>query len=107
MLLIEHVVCDHGELVDEAGHLPSRDAAARSADEAREAGAALGVDRTDQGDHDHCDAASILHRADVDVSPLVDSALLSHLEPTFLSEGTEVRLASPLELAPKGSPPHA
>lgn len=105
MLLIEHVVCEHGDLVDE-GHHASREGAVAAA-QAHEAGAALGAESTDAGDHDHCDAASILHRVDLDVSVRVDSALLAHIEPRRLTAGAEARPASPLDLAPKGSPPHA
>jgi hypothetical protein len=105
MLLVEHVVCEHGDLVDE-GHHGSHDGAVADA-RAREVDATLDAESTDAADHDHCDVASILHRVDLDVVVGVDSALLAYLQPLRLTAGAEVRLASPLDLAPKGSPPQA
>jgi hypothetical protein len=72
--------------------------------------ASVAIESGDPGSlfaHDHCDVASILHRVDLDVSVRVGSALLSHFQPAMLAQGVETRFASPLDMAPKGSPPQA
>jgi hypothetical protein len=99
-LLIQHSVCEHGDLVEGAHHAEAANASPDQSDKtaARETGS------DHDGDHDHCDAAAILHRVDL-TTPTVACASLLYVEPAGGSERAEVRAVSAIDLAPKASPP--
>jgi hypothetical protein len=102
MLLIQHSVCEHGDLVEPSHHAEDASASPGKSDEP----AARGASSEHSADHDHCDAASILHRVDLTTTPIA-CAFLLFVELERGSERAEVRAVSPLALAPKASPPRA
>jgi hypothetical protein len=103
LLLVRHVTCEHGELVElappqadpavtrESGPLPDR------------------LDAADAGgsDHAHCDILAVRHRPG-DVAPGVGAPSLLCVAPrASLSGRGESRPVPLLALAPKSSPPAA
>lgn len=107
VLLVEHAICEHGELIHLhrglAGH-----AQAEGGKPARETEAHQGsaVDPA-HGSHDHCAAGTLHHRVG-DVGPsLAEPSLIPLYD---APQGDERRASSPiplLHLAPKSSPPSA
>jgi hypothetical protein len=103
MLLIQHSVCEHGDLVEGAHHAEAADASPDRTD--TQGAGETGSDY--DGNHDHCDAAAILHRVDL-TTPTIACAPLLYVEPAGGgSERAEIRAVSPIDLAPKASPPRA
>lgn len=110
LLLVRHVACEHGELV-ELVEL-ARSAAAPASPEAeviRESDAPARLEATEAGgsDHAHCDVLAVRHRPG-DVTPAFGAAsLLSIALPARLCPPGETRPVPLLALAPKSSPPRA
>jgi len=119
MLLVQHAVCEHGDLVHD-GHGAERDDAVearettvraapsnsqtKSAVAASNSRAKSAVAASTTGEHDHCDAASILHRIEPPQPPPALATVITLL-PVDEVGGEEVRPVAPLDLAPKASPP--
>lgn len=103
LLLVQHVICEHGQLV----HGPEAEAASSKAgaEERREQTAERDTSSCRTSEHEHCDAPSILHRPLAVQATVADAQLLSRGGPETLTEQREIRALSPIDLAPKGSPP--
>lgn len=103
MLFVQHVVCEHGQLVD------------ANASEAHAAVHALAqAPRADleQGSpadcaHDHCDALAIHHRVGVELPGPVLGPAPSFIEIAFAAPSEPAFGPSPLDYAPKNSPPRS
>lgn len=100
MLLVQHVVCEHGHLVDER-QTKTLQLDVRNDELRIQAGDHDG----DKGDeHDHCDVMSILYRSD-DVSITPSLTTLSWLERIGLQAAPPTFPIDIITLAPKASPP--
>ena len=100
LLLVQHVVCEHGHLVDE------RKTKSLQRDVRNDEPRVQPEDHDgDQGDeHDHCDVMSLLYRAD-HVSNTPSLTTLSWLERLGLQAAPPTFPIELITLAPKGSPP--
>lgn len=102
MLLVQHVICEHGHLVDErktaAQHDEVQSAKLRFQAEDQDA------DKDD--DHEHCDVMSVLYAGD-DVSNTPYVTTLVWIEPLGLREARQTPPIDVIWLAPKASPPLA
>lgn len=100
MLLVQHVICEHGHLVDE-GRTSAIQETARGADPRDNA------DDHDAGnldDHDHCDVMSVLHGSDsFSITPSVTK--LWWIELLGIEEARATFPMAVIVLAPKTSPP--
>jgi len=100
MLLVQHVICEHGHLVDEH----------KTATTDKKHRASVPTDRVEDQDtgnldeHDHCDVMSVLHRSD-GVSIISSVMMLSWLDPIGIQEARETLPIDVIALAPKSSPP--
>ena len=103
LLLVQHVACEHGELVEVAR---PRAAAAVTRDSSPLPDR---LDAADVGgsDHAHCDVLALRHRPG-DVAPTVGAPSLLTIAPRVSLTGCgESRPVPLLSLAPKSSPPSA
>ena len=104
MLLVQHSVCEHGALI----HGAEAEAASerRTPEKSREQ-AVHQDDASDEASaHEHCDAATILHKPEV-TAHFVGSAVLLRVDPPSALISRDVRVIALIDLAPKGSPPRA
>lgn len=109
MLLVQHALCEHGELVhaheEAAGGAIGEDAGA-SGERASSAHPERGSAGALTG-HDHC-TASVIHHAAAEIGEsLAEPVLLSIDLSGLLTESFGARPIAMLALAPKGSPPRA
>jgi len=106
LLLVQHVTCEHGELVEvRRPRVSSRHAGHRIAK--RSDAPTLTEGTADRPGHDHCDVVAMRHRIP-DVAPPVAAASLVWVElATIDGARAEQRAVPILSLAPKGSPPAA
>jgi hypothetical protein len=103
MLLIQHSVCEHGDLVEGEHHAEAASSSLDPSDKTLDPSDKTAADATGSdydGDHDHCDAPAILHRVDLTTATIA-CASLSYVEPAGGAERAEVRAVSPIDLAPK------
>ena len=98
-LLVHHSVCAPGDLVH-ADHGEERAAPSTSGDSPR----AHGAPSSGDSDHDHCDAASLAHRLELPDAPIPAASMIARL-PSGEMAAAERRPRTPLEIAPKASPP--
>lgn len=101
LLIVRHVTCEHGELVEGKGH-SSREEAAPSDDGDGER--ALPGGEAD-AEHEHCDALALRHRPSEGGIHVGEATLLEIERSVALGRGHEARQIPLLSLAPKGSPP--
>lgn len=105
LLLVRHVPCEHGELV-EVQH--ASNASGQRAKAARADGRATLSDATgDRRGHEHCDALAMHHRCPEVAQALPAPSLGWVLVPLVDGARAEQRSVPILSLAPKGSPPVA
>jgi hypothetical protein len=105
LLLVPHVTCEHGELVEgaRAGRDPEHPRAAADRTDQQQIERAHG----DGAGHDHCDALAVRHRVP-EVGASVASASLLWVVPIEAGgDHAETRPVPLLSLAPKSSPPAA
>jgi hypothetical protein len=100
LLLVRHVACEHGELVEQAAPAHAI---------ARESGPAHDrVDAAAPGSgHEHCDVLAVRHCPGDVAAPIVAPSLLCIEPPASLCARGETRPVALLSLAPKSSPPAA
>ncbi|HRI64781.1 MAG TPA: hypothetical protein PK156_11085 [Polyangium sp.] len=100
MLLVQHVVCAHGHLVDEpkttSTHPKVRDV--DSSDHAED------YDAENVDEHEHCDVMSVHHRGD-GFSIIPWATTLCWIEPVGINAARQTNPIEVLVLAPKNSPP--
>lgn len=101
--LVEHTVCEHGDLVHESA---AKQAATRDAAPGESAGlrsaASIGA-----GEHEHCDARALPFQG-AEIGPsCAEPTLLALIEIPTQAAHPERRPLAPLSLAPKSSPPAA
>lgn len=101
MLLVRHVTCEHGELVDRGSHAQSHDTSAEEGASGDRATKGSG----EESSHDHCDALALRHRPTAMGIVVGPATLLEVERPAMVGEGAEQRPVPLLSLAPKGSPP--
>jgi hypothetical protein len=101
--LVEHAVCEHGDLVHESAvkHAGTRDTA-------RGEGAGLrSAAPSGAGEHEHCGARALPFRG-AEIGPsCAEPTLLASIEIPAQAAQPERRPLAPLSLAPKSSPPLA
>ncbi|MEO7328486.1 MAG: hypothetical protein ABI193_07910 [Minicystis sp.] len=101
-LLVEHIVCEHGDFVHES---PEEHAIERAALEKKSGLQAVSPAKF--GDHEHCDQKALrLHTPEIGPS-LAEATLLTLIAIPVQVAHPERRPVAPLSLAPKSSPPSA
>jgi hypothetical protein len=101
LLLVPHITCEHGELVEVAALAPG----SRAAELREPPSAQPQIKAGGQSGHEHCDALAMRHRVP-DVAPAIACASLQWIEPIVAcGERAGTRAVPILSLAPKGSPP--
>lgn len=101
LLLVRHVTCEHGELVEGGSHAESHEASADDGSAGERAEKGTG----EESSHEHCDALALRHRPTA-MGIVVGPATLLEIERSpSVGEGAEARPVPLLSLAPKGSPP--
>lgn len=101
--LVEHAVCVHGEFVHEG---EAKHALESSREDAREQHLRATAAPEKDG-HEHCDSNVVRHLTPEIGPSLAEATLLALIEIPAQVAHPERRPSSPLELAPKSSPPTA
>jgi len=102
ILLVQHAICEHGALL----HIDAAEARASSDEESEERKLEKGSSAA-PFEHEHCDAASILHNPHSIGPSLAPPALLLVAPLAPPSSARHVRVIAVLFQAPKNSPPAA
>lgn len=104
LLIVRHVTCEHGELVEGAGHAARHETSLDSADDGS-SGERAAPGGGAESDHDHCDALALRHCPTAVGVVIGPATLIEIARLTALGEGLEQRPVPLLSLAPKSSPP--
>lgn len=105
LLIVRHVTCEHGELIESGGHVARHEPAAAAADDSDEGRDRATPGSRDGSGHDHCDALALRH-CPTEVGLVIGPALLLEIEErASLGASAEQRPVPLLSLAPKSSPP--
>ncbi len=106
LLLVQHVTCEHGELVEvRRAHVSSRHAVHRIAKPSD--ASTLTEGSADRPGHEHCDVVAMRHGLPEVAPPVAAASLVWVALATIDGERAEQRAVPILSLAPKGSPPAA
>jgi hypothetical protein len=105
LLIVRHVTCEHGELIEGSGHAARHEPAAAATSDADEARDRVTPGSGGESGHDHCDALALRH-CPTEVGLVIGPALLLEIEErASLGASAEQRPVPLLSLAPKSSPP--
>jgi hypothetical protein len=103
VLLVQHAICEHGAFL----HVDADESASVDTDGNREESRLVPGASASPFEHEHCDAASIVHRPDTLAPLLAPPALLPLDAPEEPPLARHVRPIAILFQAPKASPPRS
>jgi hypothetical protein len=98
LLVVQHGLCEHGELVDAAAHSDAPYDGSPRTDKS------WAPDSSGESEHDHCNGGSLPHRFERVEAPVAGATILCRLPQLGGARG-EQRALAPLVVAPKASPP--
>jgi hypothetical protein len=98
LVVVQHGLCEHGELVDAAEHSDA------PYDDSPRTDKSWAPDSSRESEHDHCNGGSLPHRFERAEAPVADATILCGLSRLGGARG-EQRALAPLVVAPKASPP--